>query len=477
MDVTSVQFIGFALLAAGLYHVSRAGAWRQAILLIANLVFMVSLSRQWKAYLPLLAFLAIGYAGIRLVQIRKSKPAFVVLLSGTIILFLWLKQYRFIPGSMFLPFAYFTVGLSYIFFRVLHMLIDAHDGSLKERVGVVQYLNYTLNFTTLIAGPIQMYPDYAAQAGTQGQRLTLERAAEATERIAIGFFKVRVLSMFMLAAHGAAASDLIHGQVHDSRLLAGCYVAVLYPIYLYLNFSGYCDMMIGLARFFGFDLPENFNRPFSSASFLEFWSRWHITLSDWLKTYVYTPMVKTLMTRFPSVKVEPFLGVFAFFVTFFLIGAWHGQTSEFLFYGVLLGLGISSNKLYQVLMAKWLGRKRFKSLTSQFIYRAFARGLTFTFFTFSLLWFWSSWQQMYRMASALGPVWSALVWLAIWLCATVILALWEALRNWSLELQWEGRPLLLNAPIRAAWATYLMAVTAVVLHSAQVPTPVLYRIF
>ena len=129
----------------------------------------------------------------------------------------------------------------------------------------------------------------------------------------------------------------------------------LYPVYVYFNFSGYMDLVIGVARFLRLELPENFNRPFSSCSFLEFWSRWHMTLSSWMKTYVYTPLLKAMMERFQSPAIEPFLGVFAFFVTFFLVGAWHGQTSEFLFFGVLLGLGISLNKLYQILLAKRSG--------------------------------------------------------------------------------------------------------------------------
>jgi D-alanyl-lipoteichoic acid acyltransferase DltB (MBOAT superfamily) len=457
----------------------RSVAWRQAVLLLANLVFLASISRQWLAYLPLLAFLAVGYVGIRLAQSRKSTAAFLALLGTTILLFLWLKQYRIVPESLFLPFAYLTVGLSYIFFRVLHMIIDARDGNLTDRVGVVPYLNYTLNFTTLIAGPIQSYSDYAlSQLGPHVPRLTLERAGTAIERIALGFFKVRVLSMFALAVQGAAVNDLIHGPMHGSRLLTASYTAVLYPVFLYFNFSGYCDMMIGLARFLGFDLPENFDRPFSSTSFLEFWgSRWHMTLSNWLKVYVYTPLLKALMGRFPSATIDPFLGVCAYFFTFFLIGAWHGQTSEFLFFGFLLGLGVSLNKLYQVLMAKALGRKRFKSLSCNFFYCAFARGLTFTFFAFTLLWFWSTWPQIHQMASSLTFVRNMMLWLATWICSTAVLALWEAVRAWALSLNWRGKPVLLVGPVRAAWATYLAAIAMIVLKAIHVPMPVLYRIF
>jgi D-alanyl-lipoteichoic acid acyltransferase DltB (MBOAT superfamily) len=478
MDVTSLHFIGFAAFAAGIYHLSRSVMWRRTVLLIANLIFLATLSMHWKSYLPLLAFLALGYFGVWMMQRLRSHLAYVLLLGIAIFLFVCLKQYRFLPESLFLRFSYVTVGLSYIFFRVLQMIIDARGGTLTNRIGVISYLNYTLNFTTLIAGPIQLYEDYAAsQAGSQLTRLTVGRAAAAIERVAIGFFKVRVLSMFALALHGAAIGDLSGSQRVAPRVLTAALIATIYPFYLYFNFSGYCDIMIGLARFLELDLPENFDRSFASTSFLEFWGRWHMTLSNWLKAYVYTPLVKVLMQKFPSAAVEPFLGVFAFFVTFFLIGAWHGQTSEFLFYGVLLGLGISLNKLYQVLMVKSLGRKRFKALTADASYEAFARGLTFTYFAFSLLCFWSTWPQMRRLAGVLSLSQNLAVWCVIWLGATATLALWESLRTWALNLRWQGAPLVLAVPVRAAWATYLSILGLLIIYDVHVPAPVLYRIF
>ena len=77
-------------------------------------------------------------------------------------------------------------------------------------------------------------------------------------------------------------------------------------------------------------MPENFDWPFLAENFIAFWGRWHITLSNWLKTYVYTPLLMSSMRRFPAPSLEPYLGAFAYFVTFFLVGAWHGQTSMFL---------------------------------------------------------------------------------------------------------------------------------------------------
>ena len=131
--------------------------------------------------------------------------------------------------------------------------------------------------------------------------------------------------------------------------LAIATVAV-YPLYIYCNFSGYIDIVIGIARFLRIQLPENFNRPFSSQNYMIFWSRWHITLSTWFQIYVYGPLCYWTLRRWRSPATEALLNVFAFFLTFFLVGLWHGQTSSFMFFGLLLGLGVSVTKLYQVLM-------------------------------------------------------------------------------------------------------------------------------
>ena len=481
MDVASLQFLGFALVVAVAYNLFRALAWRQAILFLANMVFLATLSLNWKAWAPLALFLALGYAGIRLMQIWKSNIIFVPLIMGFVLIFIYLKQYRFLPASSFLLFAYVTVGLSYIFFRVVHMIVDARDGALADRVGMIGYLNYTLNFTALTAGPIQLYPDFAAsQLCSARPPLTMAQGLTAVQRIAIGFFKLRVISMILLVMHGVAVRTLSLNQPIRPRLLTAAAVVVVYPAYVYFNFSGYMDLMIGVARFLRLELPENFNRPFSSTSFLEFWNRWHITLSSWMKTYVYTPFLKSLMERFESPAIEPFLGVLAFFVTFFLVGAWHGQTSEFLFFGVLLGFGISLNKLYQILLTKALGRTRYRALDSNSVYRALSRGLTFTYFTFTAIWFWAVWTQIHSMAGALSFKLEVAFWALIWLGSTAVLAIWEAGRAWVLSFKLDradGAPIVLAWQVRTAWAIYLIVIAATMLSFVNVPAPVLYRIF
>ncbi len=479
MGSASLQFLGFALAVVVVFNLGRSVWWRQMILLAASLGFLAFFTPTLTALLPLAAFLALGFASLRLMQNGQQRAGFAPLLIGVIAAFIWLKKYTFIPAPLFLRFPYLTLGLSYIFFRVLHLIIDAHDGDLPVKVSLISYLNYTLNFTTLISGPIQRYQDFAAmQLATMPLPLNIIVAGKACERIVVGFFKVNVLSLFLSMAQNQSLNAL---QVHsdlNNRVLDGIIIAASYPLYLYCNFSGYIDIVIGIARFLRIELPENFDRPFSSDNFINFWSRWHITLSGWLKTYVYNPLLMGLMRRYPSPAVMPFLGVIAFFVTFFLVGVWHGQTSVFMFFGVLQGLGVSVTKLYQILMAKNLGRKRYKTLSDNPLYNALARGLTFTWFTFTLLWFWSNWFQIGAIFHSLGAIGLILVWLAIFAGATVILTIWEGLRSWLLSLRVGSEQILLSRYARTVFDTALVVVSIAVVMLLNVPAPdIVYKAF
>src|SRR5208282_885749 len=255
-----------------------------------------------------------------------------------------------------------------------------------------------------------------------------------------GFFKVNVLAMIFDTIHVDALAELAQPVPIAVKLLAAFKLGVSYPFFLYCNFSGYIDIVIALARLMRVRLPENFDRPFSATSFLDFWNRWHITLSTWLKTYVYNPMLVALMRRFSSAAIQPLLGVFSFFVTFFLVGLWHGRTSEFILVGVCQGGGVSINKLWQLGLARTMGRKGYKALAATPVYAALARGLTFSWFAFTLFWFWAGWKQIDQIFAALSMAHWLGVWLAVWLSATVVLAAWEGLRAALLSIKTSEGP-------------------------------------
>jgi len=402
VDVPSYQFLAYVAISAILINLSSRPAWRRFVFLISSVAFIFFFTRDPLQLAPFAGMLAFGFVGAKVLETQKRHWLFVGIVVAVVIAFCWLKRYSFVPHQLWLSGVYFTVGLSYVFFRILHLVIDSYQDALPESVGFWSYLGYTLNFTCLVSGPIQMYPDYRRTAWARPAALDAAVAGQAIERIVLGFFKVAAISPLLGFAQQWCTNEVL-GAGFEHRILLGIASLVLFPVYLYVNFSGYTDFVIGCARFLRLELPENFNAPFSAKGFIDLWTRWHMTLSNWLKTYVFSPLLIALMRRFPSRKAEPFLGVIANFVTFFLIGAWHGQTSEFLMFGLLNGLGISGNKLYQMLMTQKLGRPRYQRLCDNPFYEALSRGLTFLWFAVCLLWFWSTWGQIGALARLLGP--------------------------------------------------------------------------
>ena len=475
---TPLAFLGFSLVVVLLFHASPSAVWRRGVLLAANLCFLASFFSGFLAYVPFAVFLLACYAGLMLIR-RAPRFAFLPVLLGTLAAFVWLKHYAFVPTRLFLPFAYFTDGLSYILFRVLHLMIDTRTGAMRERIGFLSYVNYILNFTTFTLGPIQLYPDYLKMnAAAMESRLSSPVVATALERITKGLFKTNILALLFSAMQTRSIDALGAQQPPGMRVLCAALALVLYAFFIYCNFSGFIDIVIGVGSLIGFTLPENFNRPFAVDNFLDFWTnRWHITLSAWIRTYVYNPLLVALLRRFYSRMLEPVWAVFAFFVTFFLVGVWHGQTTEFLVYGLLLGLGVSGNKMYQLVMTAQMGRKRFSKLAANPVYSAIARGLTFTYFTTALILFWSNWRQIHELESTLGWSLVAGVCVAIFAGSTVLLALWEWLRGMVVATSFDEAPMLAQCG-RLAWSVALVVIILVVtLLMNQAAPDLVYKAF
>jgi hypothetical protein len=205
-------------------------------------------------------------------------------------------------------------------------------------------------------------------------------------------------------------------------------------VYLYANFSGYMDIVIGVGALIGQELPENFNQPFRARSFLEFWQRWHMTLSEWFKTYVFNPLLKLLATHVTAPAAGPYLGVIAFFVTFLIMGVWHGTTSVFVVYGLLMGAGASINKLWQVMITKRLGKKRYKVLAEKSLVIYLARGLTLAYFALALTCLWVDMPQLLRLTRQLGIGGVAASYLGLAVAGAIAYFVWDTLA--SLPARW-----------------------------------------
>jgi len=405
MDFTSSIYLTFVAITVLAFNAWGAPRFRLSVLLVANFAFLASFVRMPEQVAPLAGFLLLGFAATRWVARWPNKwvlPATVSLVVGV---FIVLKRYTFLPAGFGLSFLYLQIGLSYILFRVLQMVIDSAGGEKQARLGPLNYFNFTCNFLSFVSGPIQRSDDYLAQLSQISRKVDETLAFTAFHRVIIGFIKLAVVSalanyLFSALSAGVLAETTPLSGMRFAAQYAGS--AVAYTFYLYYNFSGYMDIVIGIGCLLGQNLPENFDRPFSARNIFEFWARWHITLSEWFKTYVFNPLMKFLATHVTAPALMPYLGVIGFFVTFFVMGVWHGSTVVFVIYGLVWGAGASINKLWQVFMTKRLGKKRYKSVGDSFAYASLARGLLFAFFALAVTALWVNMHQLSLLRHRLG---------------------------------------------------------------------------
>jgi alginate O-acetyltransferase complex protein AlgI len=390
MSLTSPLFFAFLATVVVAFHVSESVAYRRFVLGAANATFIVSYLTDFTQILPLLAFLALGYICVSTLYFRKSPPVLALGIVAVLCSYVFLKRFSFFEAIGHLPFPYLTIGLSYILFRILHLMVDVRSGDLAERIDPLAFFRFTCNFLCFVSGPIQRYQDFSAADGRTTVQLDSSRVYQGFSRIATGYVKFVVI-----AASAEYAFTYLNPQLLQATglpLLKLCLiyatVASLYTVYLYFNFSGYMDIVIGVGSLLGQSLPENFDRPFSACSFLEFWQRWHMTLSQWFKFYLFNPLLMFLMTCFPASALTAYLGVLAFFIAFLVMGVWHGTTAVFVIYGLLMGAGASINKLWQLACTERLGKKRYRALSETTAYISFARGLTVGYFVLALTCLW-----------------------------------------------------------------------------------------
>ena len=439
MAFTSLTFLAFITAVVLLSSLWPTPAGRSAVLLVANAVFIGSYVDRVAQLVPLAVFLLVGYLAIEGVRRHRSAwslwAGLAVILAGFIVL----KRFSFLGESLTLPFSYLIVGLSYVLFRVLHLMVDAKQGELPQRIAPLHFFNYSCNFLTFTAGPIQRYQDYAAN---QTRTLALDEAQvfRAFARLIRGFLKVGVFSAIFNYLFDNMSGRLLDATLTPSLPVFCALVvasAVFYTIYLYANFAGYMDIVIGVGALMGQELPENFNRPFLARSFLDFWSRWHMTLSDWFKTYVFNPLLTVLARRFTSAQAGPYLGVVAFFVTFLIMGVWHGTTAVFVVYGLLMGAGASVNKLWQVVMTKRLGKKGYKALAERTPVIYLSRGLTFAYFALALSCLWLDMPQLLSLTHRLGVAGVLACYLGLAVATGLAFFVWDALTG--LVASWRAK--------------------------------------
>jgi D-alanyl-lipoteichoic acid acyltransferase DltB (MBOAT superfamily) len=351
MALDSPAFFALAAVAILLVPALR-GSVRALLFLSLNIVFVWT---YWHDATPVaLSYCLGGYLCARLVR-GRGPTVLATGLAALTAVFLCLRDYSIgtvsgPPTGGWLAFA----GLSFLYFKMVHVVVDAASGTLDD-LSIGRYLNYCLNFTTVLMGPIQRYQDFSAQWNRKAQSLSLESAADAANRVLRGLLKAFVLAP--LISPYILRSGLAIEQLSAFDLLLRIYS---FYVFLYLDFSGYCDIVIGIGSLMGLRPPENFRFPFLARNVSEYWLRVHRSLTLWLTDYIFTPVYRFTL-RAPTIEGHAFVALAgSLIVTMLIAGAWHGTSLHFVLFGLVHGVALVVLRGYETAMVWWMGRPAFR---------------------------------------------------------------------------------------------------------------------
>jgi alginate O-acetyltransferase complex protein AlgI len=366
------------------FRIPRLWRWRVEILTAASLVFVASVTASIGDGACLLVMAATGWVALKALARHKSHALLATGIVCVLAEFAVCRQV--LPHAAGPPWLMVgrTIGLSYVMFRVIHLMVDAHGDELPDDLRLRDYLGYLFSYLTFLAGPIQRFEQFSNDIASQIRIAQTPAIATFVPAIMAGYLKFTIVAAAFYACFAWSLGPV--SGVPQAALNA--FASLCFAAYLYFSFSGYTDVVRGIGGMIGFDLPENFDRPFAAANFLDFWSRWHISLSDWFKLYVFNPTVKEMISRCGKPALTPYFGAVGYFIAFFLMGLWHGANARFVLYGLCLGAGVAANKLYQTEMLRRLGRPRFNALTRHRAYSVCAQGLAVSYFILILGFLW-----------------------------------------------------------------------------------------
>jgi alginate O-acetyltransferase complex protein AlgI len=347
-------FLFLPLVLSG-YFLMRGTAARNTFLLLASLFFYAwgELSFLWVMILSIIC----NYAFAILVENQREKPSGKVMLFLAVLFNLSLlatfKYAAFLTSDLNsvlrvlhvhllrLPQIALPLGISFFTFHSLSYVIDVYRRQAKAQRNPINLALYISLFPQLVAGPIIRYHDVSDQLTKRS--ITLDKFAEGVRRFCFGLGKKMLIANTL-----ALPCDKIFALPTNELTTSIAWLGVLcYTLQIYFDFSGYSDMAIGLGLMFGFRFLENFNFPYISQSIKEFWRRWHISLSNWFKDYLYIPLggnrggdLKTCLNLL---------------TVFFLCGLWHGASWNFVIWGLYHGafLGMERSGLDKFINKLW----------------------------------------------------------------------------------------------------------------------------
>lgn len=317
---------------------------------VAMLAFLFADSR--RALVAFLLFVALAtasaYAALSSWKSgRRSMAVYRISLAATLVPLVVYKVSAAVDAPGFLGF----IGISYLTFRAVQVVVEIRDG-LIEDLPLADYLYFLTFFATITSGPIDRSRRFLEDANTA---LASAAYRDLATRGALMLLAGAVMQLALATmVHGFTDPWAVNGAIAMPNILAlglpwgvGFLVrAYGYAVYLYLDFAGYSLMAAGACYLFGIQCPTNFNAPWRALDLKDFWNRWHITLSTWLRDFVFMRFVRGL-TRCHVFKKRLTTACCGYVVNMFLMGMWHGLTPDYLLYGLYHGVLLAATEAYQ----------------------------------------------------------------------------------------------------------------------------------
>ena len=336
LNVTSFYFVAFCFLAFCLSRPFKSFL-RPYILFVTNIIFVYSFGLS--NLICLLVFSLLGY--VLGILNDKYHNKVIMILSFLIYMFclFGFKLVNLADTNIIIP-----LGLSFYTFKIISYLCDIYYKKISAERNIIYYLDYVMFFPCIMAGPINR-ADYFIKELKSKHEFEYSDISVGFLMLAYGLFEKLVFCDFI----GSVVSRCLNEELYGTSILLG---VVLYSFQIYLDFDSYSNIALGVSRMFGFKFDKNFNVPYLAISLKDFWNRWHISLSTWLKDYIYIPLGGS-----KKGSLRKYLNIL---IVFFVSSLWHGITINFLIWG--MGHGII--RVIEDLFSKIFKKKKINLIVS-----------------------------------------------------------------------------------------------------------------
>ena len=231
------------------------------------------------------------------------------------------------------------IGISYMSFKTIQIMLEISDGLIKEKITVKDYLQFLLFFPIVSAGPIDRSRRFLKEINeVMPRKEYLELAGDGVYRIVLGLLYKIVLSTYVY--------QMLLALNNTGTVVYSIKYMYLYTLYLFFDFAGYSLMAVGSSNILGIQTPMNFNKPFLSVDIKDFWTRWHITLSTWLRDFVFSRVLMQVIRK-KWFKNRLHNATYAYMVNMLVMGFWHGLSVSYIVYGFYHGVLMAGFEVYQ----------------------------------------------------------------------------------------------------------------------------------